>query len=55
MNKKHHLVLYRSFREYVASDMIRVEREDTMTNLADLFTNIMPNVVCTRLLDMFMY
>ena len=44
LNKNHHSVLYHACREAVASDIIRVEKEDTMTNLADLFTNIMPKV-----------
>ena len=55
MNKNHHSVLYCSFREYLVPDIIIVAREDTMTNLADLFTKIMPKVVCERLLNMFMY
>ena len=53
--KTHHSLLYHSCREAVASDKIRVAKEDTMTNLADLFTKIMPKVVRERLLYMFMY
>ena len=35
LNKNHHSVLYNACREAVASDMIRVAKEDIMTNLAN--------------------
>ena len=54
-NKNHHSVSYYASREDVASDMIRVAKEDKMENLADLFTKIMPKLVRERLLDMFIY
>ena len=53
--KNHHSVLYHDCREAVASDMIRVTKEDTMENLSDLITKITPKVVHKRLLNMFMY
>ena len=55
LKKKHHFISYHYCREAVSSDMKIVEKEYTMTNLADLFTKIMPKVVRDRLLDMFKY
>ena len=55
LNKNHHSVSYRACREAVAFIMIIVTREDTIKNLADLFTKIIPKVVCKILLDMIMY
>ena len=54
-NKKHHSVLYHACREAVASDMIRVAKEYTVKNLADLFTKIITIAVHKILLDIFMY
>ena len=55
LNKKNHSVLYHACIGAVASYMIRVAREDKMTNLADLFTKIMPKVDREIFLDIFMY
>ena len=55
LNKKHHSVSYHLCREAVASGMIRVAKEGTLTNLADIFTKLMPKVIRERILDMFMY
>ena len=38
LRKKHHSILYHMIREAVASGECRMEREDTDTNLSDLFT-----------------
>ena len=54
LNKKHHSVYYHACRESVSSELIRFAKEGTMTNLADLFTNIMPKVFRKRILDMLM-
>ena len=37
LKKKHHLVTYHMCREVVASEMIRVSKEGTKINIADLF------------------
>ena len=42
LNKKHHQVAYHAVREAVAGGIMRVAKEDTETNLADLFTKILP-------------
>ena len=55
LNKKYHSVSYHACRYAIASDMIRVAKEDTMTNLDDLFIKPIPEVISKRLLDMFMY
>lgn len=43
LNKKHLQVAYHSVREAVAAGILRVGKEDTGTNLADLFTKILPH------------
>ena len=55
LNKKHHSVAYHACREAVASGMVRIAKEDTLTNLADLFTKTMARFKREGLLDMFMY
>jgi hypothetical protein len=39
--KKHNAINYHAVREAVAAQIIRVIKEDGMTNLADLFTKIL--------------
>lgn len=55
LNKKHHLVAYHACRQCVAAGVIRVAKEDTLTNLADLFTKVMGRTARERLMDLFMY
>ena len=53
--KKHHSVAYHKCRESVASGICCIAKEDTETNLADIFTKILPAPIRERLLDMFTY
>jgi hypothetical protein len=41
LNKKHNAICYHSVREAVAAGKIRMAKEPTETNLADLFTKIL--------------
>ena len=41
LQKKHNTINYHSIREAVAAGIIRVGKEDGMTNLADLFTKVL--------------
>ena len=41
LSKKHNAINYHAIREAVAAKIIRVGKEDGMTNLADLFTKIL--------------
>ena len=42
LRKKHHSILYHVIREAVASGACRISKEDTETNLSDLFTKVLP-------------
>ena len=42
LSKKMHSVSYHYCREAVAADIARVAKDDTKTNLSDLFTKILP-------------
>ena len=55
LNKKMHGISYHYCREAVASGVCRIAKEDTMTNLADLFTKVLPKARREELLDRFMY
>ena len=55
LNKKMHSVSYHYCRESVASGTCRIAKESTETNLADLFTKVMPKAKREDLLDRFMY
>ena len=39
-----HGISYNFCREAVANDVVRVSKEETLTNLADLFTKVMGKV-----------
>ena len=39
--KKHNAINYHAIREAVAAKIIRVGKEDGLTNLADLFTKVL--------------
>jgi hypothetical protein len=55
LSKKQHSISYHSAREAVASLVVRIAKEDTLTNLADLFTKMMNKPKRESLLDRFMY
>jgi hypothetical protein len=47
--KKHSAINYYAVREAVAAKIIRVGKEDGMTNLADLFTKVLTANRCRAL------
>ena len=55
LNKKMHGISYHFCREAVAAQIVRVAKEDTLTNLADLFTKVMGRIKRDKLLRKFMY
>ena len=55
LNKKHHSIAYHYCRSLVAMCVGRLAKEDTKTNLADLFTKCLPASKRNELLDYFMY
>lgn len=55
LNKKMHAISYHFCREAVAAGIVRVAKEDTLTNLSDLFTKVLTRERRKFLLDKFMY
>ena len=55
LKKKHHSIAYHRNREAVAAGTCRIAKEDTATNLADVFTKVMSSYVRNELFDKFMY
>ena len=55
LRKNHHSVAYHKCCEAVASGICRISKEDTDTNLADIFTRVLPGPRREILLDMFTY
>jgi hypothetical protein len=55
LQKKHNAIAYNKVRESVAQGTIRVAKEDTTTNLADVFTKPLPAEQRDRLFDAFLY
>jgi hypothetical protein len=55
LSKKQHSISYHSAREAVASGIVRVAKEGTATNLADLFTKMLGRIKREGLLGKFMY
>ena len=55
LKKKHNSICYHRCREAVAARVMRVAKEGTLTNLADLFTKPLMQVVREGLLDRFTY
>eukprot|EP00980_Cylindrotheca_fusiformis_P022020 scaffold8906_cov77-Cylindrotheca_fusiformis.AAC.1 len=55
LSKKMHSISYHYCKEAVAAEIIKVAKEDTETNLADLFTKVLPRNRREELLDRFMY
>ena len=55
LKKKHNSICYHRCREAVAAKVMRVAKEDMLTNLADLFTKPLVQSVREGLLDHFTY
>ncbi len=55
LKKKHHSIAYHRCREAVADETIRVAKEGTETNLADVFTKLLPQLRREYLFDRFTY
>ena len=55
LRKKHHSVAYHKCCEAVTSGICRIAKEDTETNLADIFNKVLPGLRRERLMDMFTY
>lgn len=55
LKKKHHSIAYHRNREAVAAGTIRIAKEDTETNLADVFTKILGRIARNLKIDKFMY
>ena len=55
LSKKHHSIAYHRCREAVAALTVRIAKEGTNTNLADLFTKLMTELKRDGLLDCFTY
>lgn len=55
LKKKHHSIAYHRNRMSVANGTCRIAKEDTDTNLSDLFTKLLPEERRNFLIDGFMY
>ena len=55
LHKKHHSITYHKCIEAVAALISRITKEDTVTNLADLFTNTLCFIIREWLLNLFTY
>jgi hypothetical protein len=55
LKKKHHLIAYHRNREAVALETVRITKEGTETNLADLFTKVMGHSQREPILNRVMY
>ena len=55
LRKKQHSIAYHMIRESVASGASRIAKEDTESNLADLFTKVLPRPIIDLLLNKFTY
>ena len=55
LSKKHNAICYHKVREAAAAGTIRVAKEDTLTNLADLFTKPLPGERRRYLLQSILY
>jgi hypothetical protein len=53
LNKKQHSIAYHYCREAVAAGICRLAKEDSKTNLSDLFTKTLPATKRTELLDFY--
>ena len=55
LSKKHHSIAYHYCRQAVAAGIVRIAKESSKTNLADLFTKVLPRATREFLLDLFTY
>ena len=55
LSKKHNAVNFHVIRESVAAEIIRVGKEDTLTNIADVFTKLVPFTRKRELLARFLW
>jgi hypothetical protein len=55
LSKKQHSISYHSAREAVASKVVRIAKEGTVTNLSDIFTKTMCHPKREAILSRFMY
>ena len=55
LKKKHHSIAYHKYREAVAVKTMRIAKQGTEKNLADLFTKVLPDMRRTFLLERFTY
>lgn len=55
LKKKHHSIAYHRNREAVAAGTVRITKEDSETNLADIFTKVMGAKQRDPILDRMMY
>ena len=55
LKKKHHSIVYHRNRMAVANGTCRIAKEDTDTNLSDLFTKLLPEARRNFLVDCSMY
>ena len=55
LKKKHHSIAWHRAREAVAALTVRIAKEGTETNLADLFTKVLSVLRREELLDKFTY
>jgi hypothetical protein len=54
-SKKHNAINYHAVREAAAAGVLEVHKEDTQTNLADLFTKVLPSDRRRELLGSILY
>ena len=55
LKKKHHSIAYHRCREAVAAGTVRIAKQGTDKNLADLFTKVLTAARRTFLLERFTY
>jgi hypothetical protein len=55
LSKKQHSISYHAAREAVAAGVVRIAKENTLTNLSDVFTKMLNKPKREGLLDKFMY
>ena len=55
LKKKMHSISYHFCREAVAAGIVQMAKEDSKTNLSDLFTKVMSKPRRDELIDRFMY
>jgi hypothetical protein len=55
LKKKHYAIAYHKVREAVAQGTIRIAKEDTKTNLADILTKPLPGPRMKELLYHILY